>query len=93
MLNDAVRRAADEFAQTAALHVDFEDGLVVLAPGAYEGFHAVDALVVDAHGAVGETGADVVALDLVRGYGGDAGGGLRADFLEDVSRLVEVGLG
>jgi len=81
MFHNAIGRAADEFSEAAALHVDFYDGLVVLAPGAHEGLHAVDALVVDAHGAVGEAGADVVALDLVGGYGGYAGGGLGADFL------------
>jgi hypothetical protein len=66
VFDNTIGRATDEFSQTTTLHVDFNDWLFVFAPGPYQSFHSVDALVVYSYSTVGEPGADVVALDLVR---------------------------
>ncbi len=66
-LDLAAATAADQLALAAALQMDVGDPLPVLAPDLDHRRGGLEALVVDAHGAVAEAGREDLALDLVGG--------------------------
>ena len=80
-LDLAVAAAGDEFAETAALHVDVCDPLLVVAPAFDHGLLGAEALIEDTDGAVAVAAHEHVAGDLVRGEGCDAGARASGDVL------------
>ena len=64
-LDLAVAAAADEFAETAALHVDVCDPLLVVAPAFDHGLLGPEALIEDADGAVAVAAHEHVTCDLI----------------------------